>query len=173
MRRSLRRKKRVRKTDQGEVELNMAAMLDMAFQLLAFFILTFNPSDVEVQISMLMPAKKPLVDGSGQQSNNDDARVNDSLGFPLEVSISANETGAFDDIRLGGKVIPSDDPEVMLKQLQTQLQETLRVPGFEGVELSVDTSLKYEWLIKAVDVITSQKLPTGESLTRLSISRRN
>ncbi len=27
----------------GEVELNMAAMLDMAFQLLTFFVLTFRP----------------------------------------------------------------------------------------------------------------------------------
>ena len=29
---------------QEEVELNLAAMLDMAFQLLTFFILTFRPA---------------------------------------------------------------------------------------------------------------------------------
>ena len=34
---------RKKKRDQGEVELNLAAMLDMAFQLLCFFILTFKP----------------------------------------------------------------------------------------------------------------------------------
>ena len=40
----LRYKKKAR--SHGEVELNMTAMLDMAFQLLAFFILTFHPSPV-------------------------------------------------------------------------------------------------------------------------------
>ena len=38
----MRRKKKSR--GKEEVELNLAAMLDMAFQLLAFFILTFRPS---------------------------------------------------------------------------------------------------------------------------------
>ena len=37
----MRRKKR---RTQSEVELNLAAMLDMAFQLLTFFILTFKPA---------------------------------------------------------------------------------------------------------------------------------
>ena len=45
---------------QGDVELNMAAMLDMAFQLLAFFILTFRPSAVESQVSLRMPPAKAL-----------------------------------------------------------------------------------------------------------------
>ena len=171
MRRSYRQRRR-RGSDNSEVELNMAAMLDMAFQLLAFFILTFRPADVETQISMLMPVKKPLVEGAGQSNAPKEMSITDSLGFPLEITISANDTGAYSDIRLGGKVISGADPEVMLDQLQTQLKETLAVPGFEGVDLSVDTQLKYEWLIKAVDIITSQKLPSGEPVTRLSISRR-
>ena len=45
----MRRHKR-RKRNQGDVELNLAAMLDMAFQLLTFFILTFRPSPVEGQV---------------------------------------------------------------------------------------------------------------------------
>ncbi len=36
-----------KKRKQGEVELNMASMLDMAFQLLTFFILTFRPPPAE------------------------------------------------------------------------------------------------------------------------------
>ena len=45
---------------QGDVELNMAAMLDMAFQLLAFFILTFRPSAVESQVSLVNVAAMDL-----------------------------------------------------------------------------------------------------------------
>ena len=44
------RKKRKRGLE--EVELNLAAMLDMAFQLLTFFILTFKPAPVEGQITL-------------------------------------------------------------------------------------------------------------------------
>ncbi len=46
------RKKKKRRS-QSEVELNLAAMLDMAFQLLAFFILTFRPAPLEGQIEQL------------------------------------------------------------------------------------------------------------------------
>src|SRR5205823_3690703 len=60
--RSMRRHRRARpKTD--EVSLNLAAMLDMAFQLLAFFILTFKPNPVEGQISLnLPPPRQEFVD---------------------------------------------------------------------------------------------------------------
>ena len=52
-----RRKKR---QTQDEVELNLAAMLDMAFQLLAFFVLTFRPSPVEGQLALNMPPPAPI-----------------------------------------------------------------------------------------------------------------
>ncbi len=56
------RRRRHRRT-QTDVELNLAAMLDMAFQLLAFFILTFNPGAVEGQIAMRMPPPLPISSG--------------------------------------------------------------------------------------------------------------
>ena len=49
----MRRKKR---HIEGDVQLNMAAMLDMAFQLLAFFILTYQPGKVEGCIGIRMGA---------------------------------------------------------------------------------------------------------------------
>ena len=44
-----------RHRSQEEVELNLAAMLDMAFQLLAFFILTFQAGPLEGQINLRLP----------------------------------------------------------------------------------------------------------------------
>jgi biopolymer transport protein ExbD len=43
------------------VELNLAAMLDMAFQLLTFFILTFQPEKVEGEIALRLPPARPDV----------------------------------------------------------------------------------------------------------------
>ena len=48
-------RRRRRHYSQEEVELNLAAMLDMAFQLLTFFILTFKPNPVEGQINLNLP----------------------------------------------------------------------------------------------------------------------
>ncbi len=45
---------------QTEVELNLASMLDMAFQLLAFFVLTFHPSPIEGQLSLHLPPAVPV-----------------------------------------------------------------------------------------------------------------
>src|SRR5208283_3757273 len=53
------RRKRKRRS-QSDVELNLAAMLDMAFQLLTFFILTFKPAPVEGQISLRLPPPIPV-----------------------------------------------------------------------------------------------------------------
>ena len=46
-----------RKAEPGpEVELPITPMLDMAFQLLAFFILTYHPSALEGQVALALPA---------------------------------------------------------------------------------------------------------------------
>ena len=47
--------RRRRKKNNESVELNLAAMLDMAFQLLAFFVLTFRPATVELEMRMNLP----------------------------------------------------------------------------------------------------------------------
>jgi biopolymer transport protein ExbD len=48
---------RRRKAEPGpEVELPITPMLDMAFQLLAFFILTYHPSALEGQVALALPA---------------------------------------------------------------------------------------------------------------------
>ena len=49
---------RKHKKDEN-VELNVTAMLDMAFQLLAFFILTFKPPPGEDQIYLKLPPPSP------------------------------------------------------------------------------------------------------------------
>ena len=55
------RKKQHNSKKQQSVELKLAAMLDMAFQLLTFFILTFRPAPIEGQIDLRLPPPVPRV----------------------------------------------------------------------------------------------------------------
>lgn len=47
------------KTDEVEPDLPITPMLDMSFQLLAFFIMTFKPAPTEGQIAMKLPPAEP------------------------------------------------------------------------------------------------------------------
>jgi biopolymer transport protein ExbD len=46
------------KTEEVEPDLPITPMLDMSFQLLAFFIMTFKPAPTEAQMAMTLPAEQ-------------------------------------------------------------------------------------------------------------------
>lgn len=46
-------------TEQVDADLPITPMLDMSFQLLAFFIMTFHPAPSEAQIAMSLPPADP------------------------------------------------------------------------------------------------------------------
>ncbi len=53
------RKKRKVHTEEVEPDLPITPMLDMSFQLLSFFIMTFHPTPTEGQIAMSLPPPDP------------------------------------------------------------------------------------------------------------------
>src|SRR4051812_44278347 len=83
-----------RATDAGvEVDLPVTPMLDMTFQLLFFFIVTFNPQSLEGQLDFTLP-------GSNDYKAKDQIQVNktksgEDLEVPsdLTVVIKAHEAG--------------------------------------------------------------------------------
>jgi biopolymer transport protein ExbD len=158
----MRRKKR----HQGDVELNLAAMLDMAFQLLTFFILTFRPAPVEGQILLRMPPPQPVTNiNAGQPAGNNPANTNPLQGLnTLMISAYANSDGSLRQMTVGEAAMTS------LAALDRKLQSVFSDPtgGFDQVIVQVDSRLKYEALMQVIDVCTRQKLPSGESLSKLS-----
>lgn len=159
-----RRKKK--KRAQSEVELNLAAMLDVAFQLLTFFILTFKPSPVEGQVMLRMPPPQPVtavVGGQSAGSNPDNTNPVQGL-TTLVITVVANESGQLRQIAIGESTMGT------APALDRKMRELLGDPGngFDQVIIQVDGRLKYEALMQVVDVCTRQKLPSGEKLTKLS-----
>lgn len=154
-----------RKHGGSGVELNMAAMLDMAFQLLTFFILTFRPAPVEGEVRLRLPPPQPIITKSGQTAGGDANNTNAAAGLEtLVISAFAKPDGALGQMAIGESQIGS------VAGLDRRLGEILSDPvaSFEQVVIQVDNRLTYEGLMQVVDVCTRQKLANGEQLTKLS-----
>ena len=141
-------------------------MLDMAFQLLAFFILTFKPSPVEGQVLLHMPPPQPVTNiNASEKAGADPKNTNPVQGLStLVISALANADGSLKQMAIG------ETPIAGLTALERKLEDVLRDPGsgFDQVIVQVDSRLHYGPLMKVIDVCTRQKLPSGEPLTKLS-----
>src|SRR5689334_9240934 len=94
--------RRRRKRAQEDVELNLAAMLDMAFQLLTFFILTFKPAPIEGQISLRLPPPVPITPIKGQAPGADVKNPNPIQGVnSLIISVFPDKAGNIDTMAIG------------------------------------------------------------------------
>lgn len=161
----MRRRRRPRAASQ--VELNLAAMLDMAFQLLAFFALTFRTPPLEGQISLRLPPPQPVVGVANGAQAGSDLKNTDPLAKinTLTISIFADpKTGAIASLGVGESQIPT------LPALEGRLKQVFADPGnpFDQVIIQVSDSCRYDELMKVIDICTKQKLPDGKKLSKLS-----
>jgi biopolymer transport protein ExbD len=158
--------RRRRSKGKEEVELNLAAMLDMAFQLLTFFILTFKPAPVEGQITLRMPPPQSITPvPSGQEAGKDAQNTDPLKGLKtLTISVLANPQGNVSQMMVGEDVVGS------LNRLNDRLKEIFSNEGtpFDQVIIQCGPDLRYDALMNVIDVCTRQKLPNGDPLTKLS-----
>ena len=147
------------------MELNVAAMLDMAFQLLAFFILTFKPSPIESQIMMRLPADKPVTQAPSNMVNS--AEVVDE-GLVISISIYSTPEGEIEKLEVGQRVISAPTVEELLPAFRTALADIVEL-GCDTVSVRVGEDLRYERLMQIVDICGKQELPSGERLSKVSI----
>ena len=158
-----RRKKKKRSSES--VELNLAAMLDMAFQLLAFFVLTFKPAPVEGQITLRMPPPMPTTQVAGKQAGSDDKSKDLLTGLnTLVISVFANKEGKIGSMAIGETTVGG------LARLNDHLKTQLgnESSPFEQIIIQAGSSLRYDALMEVINVCATQKLPNGQPLTKLS-----
>ena len=159
--------RRRKRRSQPDVELNLAAMLDMAFQLLTFFILTFKPAPVEGQISLRLPPPQAVVVAKdAQKAGQDTTNTNPVQGVTtLTISVFADsQTGAIKSLGVGETQVSG------LAALNGKLKEVFADPGnpFDQVIIQVSDSCRYDELMRVVDICTHQVLPDGQKLSKLS-----
>jgi biopolymer transport protein ExbD len=149
-----------------EIEIPITPMLDMAFQLLTFFILTYKASPTEGQFSMnLLPAQKATEITKEQPKDNAQPSLDASLRT-LRTTLHAGENGQMGDITLADKPIAS------MAELKKELESFVNDPvlSFDQAVINIDPQLHYSEVMKVIDVFNSLK---PKPLTKISFSELN
>ena len=149
--------------EPGDVPFPVTPMLDMAFQLLAFFILTFQPPSAETRIDLDLPAA-PVALPKTNQNGGLGVEATDDLGLEtdLEVRAEANDRGDLIALRLGPTAIADPD------QLGDRVRSYVEALGDRPVRvrLLADDRLRYEVTAR----LLGQLDLAGVSAIRLSAS---
>lgn len=154
--------KRRRHEEPEEVQFPVTPMLDMAFQLMAFFVLTFQSPSAETHIDLDLPATPAALPGAPQgEARPVPARhVDSDLENDLWVRAEANDLGDLKALRLGDAALPD---------LPTLGERLRRYAGLlEGralrVRLVADDRLRYEEAARIMATCSA----AGVSAIRLS-----
>jgi biopolymer transport protein ExbD len=137
---------KIRRRDDGtKVETQMAAMIDIVFQLLIFFMLTLKIVAEEGQFDINMPV--------GQASSQPPDKVN----LEYKVRLLADSQGRLADIRVGDRSLGNDVPGAF-QRLNNDVRSWANSGGTYSddleVELDADYNLHYEYVIKAISAAT-------------------
>lgn len=173
-----RSRRRRRRKGADPVSLNLAAMLDMAFQLLAFFVLTFRPAPIEGHLQVHMPPPIPVTKVNSEPASDGQGDVNNlSSGLEtLDLYITSDNNGQVSEIKVGTfPVVRSQLDSGALQKLNAHLKSIFDIDEilFDRVQLHTDGRLHYEELMKIIDVCTRQILPDGTPMQRVNFMELN
>ncbi len=163
----MRRRKR---RGSASVDINLAAMLDMAFQLLAFFILTFRPAPIESHLQLHMPPPTAL---TSQGATAQATTTTDMVLPALDLYVLGNREGQLVQVDFGNRQLPVFQGSLTEANLNILSQKLAAMfdpqsGAFDRVQLVVDGRLPYEYVMRILDVCTKQKTSSGETLSNIS-----
>jgi biopolymer transport protein ExbD len=140
-----------KRLDVQRVELNMTPMIDVVFQLLAFFLLTFRVFTQEGDFNIEMPSAMPRP-GVPQEEQQ----------LPKKLIMRADAKGELASMRLDEIGVPN--MESLNKLIRTQVG-TGDVPASgrkdAEVEFVCDPHLKYLYVIQAIDAVSGVRRSDG------------
>lgn len=159
--------------DQGSVEMNLAAMLDMAFQLLTFFILTFRPAPIEGQLAVHLPSG--VIDHFPAAEDPDKLGpvVRDDTDKTLHLHVTAGPAGEVSQLTLEKADTingPLDASRVQTLDKKLQSIFAMQDVPFDRAQIAVDGKLHYGELMKIVDVCSRQKTADGDVVKKISFT---
>ncbi len=140
-------RKNIQKSEGPDVPVT--PMLDMAFQLLTFFVLTYKPAPSEGQfvMNLLPPQPATAISAEAPSDKPSDNNLPATLRT-LPTVLKAGEGGRLGQIMVGETPLATDT-----KALEAELEKYLTDPDlpFEQTMLKVDPRLRYSELIRVVN----------------------
>jgi biopolymer transport protein ExbD len=149
-----------------QVEMNVTAMLDMAFQLLSFFILSFKSPPVEGQISLRLPPPLAVNNPNAPKNAGQDTSSSDAPKGVDTLTVSViSQGGGAPSYAVGERAV------FTIAALEGELNKIFSDKGnpFEQVIVQVGSEVMYESLMKVIEACAKQKLPDGTKLSKLSL----
>jgi biopolymer transport protein ExbD len=148
------------------VELNVTAMLDMAFQLLAYFVLTFRQEPTEPAVQLHLPPAQPVVVGEGPPpgKNLDPTSIKPRGVNTLRIGLFST-SGSLDRMTLDG--LPVETFEALRDNMHTMLSGP--DSPIEQVVVQANESLRYDEVMKVVGICAEQKAAKAGELVKLSL----
>jgi biopolymer transport protein ExbD len=149
-----------RKTEPGpEPNLPVTPMLDMAFQLLAFFVMTYHPSSFEGQMELSLPSEaitqaKTQADVDQQAKSDKDQELQLTADVTVIVRTQRDNVnnGLISDISLqeeSGMRPVGNSLDNLLTELKSR---NATVANKDNIKIQADNKLKWEEVVNVMDV---------------------
>jgi biopolymer transport protein ExbD len=143
--------------DQTGVVLPITPMLDMAFQLLTFFIFTYHPSGLEGQMDLSLPADADKAAHKQEDVNpQTKSDKNQSLELPSDLTVFARtQQDGTNNGFLSALMVEDRSGQKDVKNLEglynhlKMMQKT--VANKEAIKVQADGKLKWMWIVKVMD----------------------
>lgn len=137
-----------------DVKLNMTAMIDIVFQLLVFFIMTFKVVSMEGDFNVKMPL-------AGESADS----IDTELPELISVRLRAGENGNIASIIVDDSQTLADN--TMFVDLTEIVEEKLAGEGNPEsnaeteVEFDIDYGLKYSFTVQAIEAVSGRVQSDG------------
>ena len=143
-----------------EIEIQITPMLDMAFQLLTFFILTYRPAPVEGQFALNLLPAQAIAKPTEAETPTDSAPSDLPPALKsVTTTLKADDAGNLASVVMGDNTV---EP-AKIKDEVKRLYKDPTLP-FDQALIQVDPKLKYAELVKVIDAFSS------EGVTKLSFA---
>jgi biopolymer transport protein ExbD len=145
---------KVRKSStDAKVEQNMTAMIDVVFQLLTFFVMSFKVAADEGDFSIKMPLS----------AASKSASIDEPETPPLKLRMIAHVDGNLSSMRLNSTPLPADGWNALRQRVIDLVGKEAPGSGAGGaeVELDCDPQLKYNYVIEAITAVSGQPTSDG------------
>jgi biopolymer transport protein ExbD len=149
-----------RKGNPGvEVELPITPMLDMTFQLLFFFIVTFNPQSMEGQLDFTLPAQGDYK--AKDMAMVDPTKADTEIELPSDLTVRVESPTAGNKGDIGRILVKAKETEHPIEAPPgTQLTDELRkylarvhkdLTNKDDIKIEAESHLKYAKVVEVVD----------------------